>query len=104
MNGRLERIGAISDIPPLALLLPPLAATAFLWVTSPHDSETMAVVVAFLLLLLPWGSFLSWRAGTRDGLPVFAMIGGAYWVFFGLALLWAPREVFLDGSFSTFVP
>jgi hypothetical protein len=99
-----ERPATISDISPLALFLPPLAVIAFLGLTSPHETESTALVAAFALLLLPWGSFLCWRTGAREGLPVFAMIGATYWVFFGLALLWAPRELFLEGAFGTFVP
>jgi hypothetical protein len=91
------------DVSPLMLVLPPFGTVTALWLTGPNSSEPVAIVYAFLLLLMPWGSFLCWRQGSRDGLPVFAMIGGAYWVFFGLALLWGPRELYLAGSFGTYV-
>jgi hypothetical protein len=104
MTGSSRGRTSIMDVSPLMLVLPPFAVVTALWWSGPNSSEPAAIVYAFLLLLMPWGSFLCWRQGGRDGLPVFAMIGGAYWLFFGLALLWGPRELHLTGSFRTYIP
>src|SRR5207247_8125619 len=98
-----QRIGII-HVSPLWLLVPPLAVTSAFWLTSPNASEPAAFIYASLLLLMPWGSFLCWRQGTRQGLPVFAMIAGTYWLFFGLAMFSGSRELYLAGSFGTYVP
>ena len=67
------RNAAIAELSPGALLLPPLAATALLWFTSPNSVEPTATVYGSGLLLMSWGSLLCWRQGSREGLPVFAV-------------------------------
>lgn len=100
----IPRGATIADVSPGSLLLPPVAATILLWITSTNPFETSASVYAFLLLLIPWGSYLCWRKGRRDGLPMFAMVGGAYWVYFALALFWGQRVLYLAGTVRFFVP
>lgn len=104
MTARSERSAGIVDVSPLALIVPPAAITAGLWATSPNTTEPTALAYAFVLLLMPWGSVLVWRRGTREGLPVFAMIGATFWVYFGLALLWGSRELSLVTSAAAYIP
>jgi hypothetical protein len=91
MTPQTSRHVTVTDIPPVWLLVPPVAATGFLWAMSPNELETSGVVYAFFLMIIPWGSYLYWQQGRRDRLPLFAMVSGAYWVYFALALFWGQR-------------
>jgi hypothetical protein len=81
---------------PWELLLPPVAVTGFLWLTRKNEVPPEAVLYAFFLLLIPWYSFLIWRQKQSVGLPVFAMIGLAYWWWFAIGLFWLDRELKLN--------
>ena len=94
----------MSDISPGALLVPPVVATALLWLTSPNPVETQGGIYAFVLLLIPWGSYLCWRQGRRDELPIFAMVAAAYWVYFALALFWGQRGFVGAAAFAMITP
>jgi hypothetical protein len=83
---------------PLAFLAVPVCVTAILWATRTSDVTPAGVLFAFLLLLIPSGSFFSWRQQRRGGLPVFALIGFAYWVFFAVGYFWLDRT--LDGRYG----
>jgi hypothetical protein len=78
---------------PLWLLGPPVGTILFLWVTRTSPVTTVGVLYAFLLLLFPWASFLSWRRQNRGGLPVFAMLGFVYWWWFAVGLFWLERTL-----------
>jgi hypothetical protein len=82
-----------SSLTPWALLLPPAAVTAFLWVTRASDVTTLGVLDAFLLFLIPWVSLLIWRQNRSGGLPIFALVGFVYWWFFTIALFWLDQVV-----------
>ena len=82
---------AISPGAPLLLFGPPMGTILFLWVTRTSPVTTLGVLYAFLLLLFPWGSFLSWRQQNRGGLPVFAMVGLVYWWWFAVGMFWLNR-------------
>ena len=56
---------------------------------------TVGVLYAFLLLLFPWASFLSWRQQNRGGLPVFAMVGFVYWWWFAIGMFWLERTLWV---------
>src|SRR5215210_5522281 len=101
MTNRSARISRITEVSPALLIMPPVLATLFLWVTGINEVETAAVCYAFLLLVLPWGSYVCWRDGGRVELPMFAMVGGAYWVYFALALFWGHRTLIGAASFAT---
>jgi len=78
---------------PLWLLGPPAGTIVILWVTRTSPVTTLGVLYAFLLLLLPWASFLSWRQQNRRGLPVFAMLGFVYWWWFAVGMFWLERTL-----------
>jgi hypothetical protein len=82
---------AVSLGVPLGLLGPSVGTIVFLWVTRTSPVTTAGVLYAFLLLLLPWASFLSWRQQNRAGLPVFAMVGFVYWWWFAVGMFWLER-------------
>jgi hypothetical protein len=81
----------VSAEAPLCLLGPPVGTIVFLWVTRASPVTTVGVLYAFLLLLFPWVSFLSWRQQKRGGLPVFAMLGFVYWWWFAIGMFWLER-------------
>lgn len=83
----------VSSLTPWTLLLPPAAVTALLWLTRASEITPTGVLCAFLLFLFPWGSFLAWRQGKKEGLPTFAMLGFVYWLFFAIGLFWLGREL-----------
>src|SRR5436190_11656676 len=103
MTPQTGRHVTVTDVPPVWLLVPPVAATGFLWAMSTNELETSAVVYAFFLMIMPWGSYLYWQQGRRDRLPLFAMVSGAYWVYFALALFWGQRT-FSAAAFAAITP
>jgi hypothetical protein len=104
MTHQTARRATITEISPILLMMPPVVATAVLRATSANPIETAAVVYAFLLLLMPWGSYLCWRQGRREDLPIFAMIAGAYWVYFALPLFWGERTFTVATKFAAITP
>jgi hypothetical protein len=83
----------VSPESPLWLLGPPVGTIVFLWVTRTSPVTAVGVLYAFLLLLVPWASFLSWRQQNRGGLPVFAMLGFVYWWWFAVGMFWLERTL-----------
>src|SRR5579862_7722761 len=83
----------ISSETPLWLLGPPVATIMFLWSTRISPVTTLGVLCAFVLLLLPWASFLVWRQQNRGGLPVFAMVAFVYWWWFAIGMFWLERTL-----------
>jgi hypothetical protein len=81
----------ISAESPLWLLGPPAGTIVFLWLTRTSPVTTVGLLYAFLLLLVPWASFLRWRQQNRGGLPVFAMLGFVYWWWFAVGMFWLER-------------
>ena len=90
--------GVIS-LSPVSLLVPPLCVTAIMWLTSPIAVTTYEVLCALFLLLLPWVSFLVWRQQEVRGLPVFAMVGFAYWWYFAIGLFWLERVLWVGRGY-----
>src|SRR5882724_3346662 len=82
---------------PLSLIAPPLGVTALLWMTRANPVTSDGVFCSFCLLLLPWGAFRVWREEERGGLPVFAMVGMAYWWYFVIGMFWLSRVALVGG-------
>ena len=104
MTSVMPRRGTIAELSFGSLLLPSVAVTGLLWWTSTNPVEISAGVFAFLLLLIPWGSYLCWRQVSRSALPIFSMVAGAYWVYFALALFWGQRGLGAATRFATITP
>ena len=64
----------------------PAFATGVLYLARLSDVSMMQLLIAFALLLLPWQAYLSWRRGSRDALPVFAMLAFMYWLYYAVPL------------------
>ena len=71
------------------LYLPPIAITSLLWCSSPNEVTGIQAVCAFCILLFGWYSYQMWKHRKNETLPLFAMIAGAHWIYFGLPLFGA---------------
>jgi hypothetical protein len=85
------------EVPPATLVIPPVAATAVLWLTAAQSVQAFSVLCSFLMVLMAWGSFVHWQHGAKDRLPMFAMVAAAYWLAFGVPLFWGGRTIYLYG-------
>ncbi len=72
--------------PILWVLGVPLVATSLLYLVSLNDVLLVQFILAFVLLLLPWRAYVSWRRGGVPALPVFALLSLMYWVYYALPL------------------
>jgi len=70
----------------------PLITTGVLIATSVNNNSFIQVALAFILLLIPWTAYQSWRTGKAYGLPIFSMIAGLHWLYFAVALFWGNRR------------
>ncbi len=77
------------------VLLPPLAATCFLWTSSRHPVGWIGFLSAVFLAVAPWRSFLAWRRRPDLALPLFALISFVYWLYFGFALFWGEYSILM---------
>jgi hypothetical protein len=87
----MRSLSRVSAEAPLWLLGPPVGAILILWVTRTSPVTTVGVLYAFLLLLFPWTSLLSWWQQNRGGLPIFAILGFVYWWWFTIGMFWLER-------------
>lgn len=75
-------------VPSLTL---PLVVTAFLYLTSDNSITQIQLFCAWLLLLLPWHFFYSWKEKRGAYLPFFSMLSFMYWLYFALPLFWGEH-------------
>src|SRR5258708_6145962 len=73
----------------------PTATIAVLYAIRLGDVSLTQVVLAWLLFLLPWRSYVRWREGGREELPIFAMLGFMFWVTYGLPVFLEEHVLFL---------
>src|SRR5438132_6831214 len=76
----------------LALLFP-LAVNALLWMTSINEITPLAGLAATVLFCLPYFSFLHWQRQSNNRVPLFAIVGGVYWLYYAPSLFWGDRYV-----------
>jgi hypothetical protein len=72
--------------PFLLVLGLPLAITSLLYLARLNEVSLAQLVISFLLLLLPWQSYVSWRHGGREALPVFPLLAFMYWLYYAVPL------------------
>src|SRR5215469_6404136 len=75
------------------VLLLPALITAFFWVTSWNEVSTEQGILAFLLLAFPCWLYTDWRENGRFQLPLLALIGAMYWLFFAVPAFWGDRII-----------
>jgi hypothetical protein len=72
--------------PFVAAVAVPLIVTSLLYLVRLNDVSLSQCVIAFALLLLPWQDYRKWRQAGRSSLPIFAMLGLMYWLYYGVPL------------------
>ena len=77
----------------VVFMLPPAALTTLFWVTSQHAVPPLAIVLAFLLAVLPWVFYVQWHGHGRTVLPLFALIASMYWIYYVPAVFWGDWAV-----------
>ena len=82
----------------------PVSVTAFLWYSSPNTISLLQGGLAFVLLGLPWHSYLVWKSGARREIPLFTMVGSAYWLYYAFPLFWGDRVLVTGGRFQQLLP
>ena len=70
----------------LYLLIPPIAITLLLWLTSNNDVSLLQGTVSLILLLIPWSLYCAWKRGNKSSLPVLSLITFMYWLYYVLPL------------------
>ena len=53
----------------------------------------LQLVLAIILLLVPWSYYLKWKQHQEPGLPIFAILSFMYWIYFALSLFFGARTV-----------
>jgi hypothetical protein len=86
---RQHRFGTRATLP----LVVPTVVTGFLWLTSRNNLSSTQVFAAFILLLIPWLSYLNWRTKRTSLIPLFSAVSGLYWLYFAVPLFWDDRLV-----------
>jgi len=64
----------------------PFVATSLLYLGRLNEVSLAQLLIAFVLLLLPWQAYVTWRRGGIPAVPVFAMLGFMYWLYYAVPL------------------
>lgn len=73
----------------------PLIITTLLWATRLYEVSPPQVAAAFILCWIPWAAYQEWIRGTREKIPLFALIGAVYWVAYAVPLFWLKHGITL---------
>ena len=71
----------------------PIILTAVLWGTSLNDVTVPQIFAGFILCWIPWAAYREWSHGTREGIPLFVLIGAMYWLAYAVPLFWLRHDV-----------
>ncbi len=82
-----------SHVSPGQALLFPALATVVCWYLSPNEITSVQAILAFLILLMPWVSYLSWRQQKGRDFPLFAMLAAMHWIYFAQPLFFGDRAI-----------
>ena len=74
-------------------VIPPFLLTAFLWFTSENDISSLQLLLALMLLYIPWISYISWKRHGHEVLPLFAMLAFMYWLYYTVPFFWTDRFI-----------
>jgi hypothetical protein len=67
----------------------PFTVTMILWLTRANAITISQLVLCLALFALPWYSYIRWKEQKREQLPIFAIIGFMYWLYYALAMFWS---------------
>src|SRR5580704_9084462 len=73
----------------------PFIVTAVLWATSLYEVSLPQVIAAFILSWIPWAAYREWVRGTRETIPLVALIGAVYWLAYAVPLFWLKHGISL---------
>jgi hypothetical protein len=76
----------------VALALPALLVTCFLWQTRLNEVGWVEILCSGLLLTFAWAAFRQWRDGGMRFVPMELVLSFGYWVYFGLGVFWGVRK------------
>jgi hypothetical protein len=62
------------------------------WMTSINPVTTAQVLLSFVLALMPWKSYLTWRKGPWESFPLFSVMAAMYFFLRRTRLLGRPRS------------
>jgi len=68
----------------LVAILPPVLLTGLLWTSAWGTVRPIEVLLTLPMVLLPWASFVAWRRESEERFPLFALVGGMFWIYYGL--------------------
>jgi hypothetical protein len=97
----LTQFQSLREWPMLPDVVVPLLVTVLLSFSSSYDVTLAQIGAAFLLCWLPWASYRKWCRGERKGIPLFALLGGMYWLAYVLPLFWVRHEIGLVSGRKT---
>jgi hypothetical protein len=82
----------LSASPGLALSVPAMA-TSFCWCVSPNEVTMVQAALAFVLLVLPWWSYLDWKQANSRDFPLYTILASMNWIYFVLPLFFGDRII-----------
>jgi hypothetical protein len=77
----------------ISYALPPIGLCLVFYWFSPNDILLAQWILALLLTTIPWVAYLNWKRNRDEKLPIFALIGFVYWIYYPLSLFWGARTV-----------
>ncbi|HKE57698.1 MAG TPA: hypothetical protein VKB46_13385 [Pyrinomonadaceae bacterium] len=80
----------------LFVLSAPLPVLGLLYWTSANRVTLAQFCLSALLLYFPWLTYINWRKGGRTELPLFAIISGMYFLYYGLPMFWGDLAIDSD--------
>ena len=83
----------VSQLSPFEIFVPPAIITGLMWFTKANPVTLVELACSYVMLQLVIGSYLLWKQQNRANLPLFAMIGAVYWIYFALTMIWGGRLI-----------
>jgi hypothetical protein len=77
----------------------PVVITGALWATSAYQLSLPQLGAALILCWIPWAAYQQWHRGSRQGLPLFAMIAAMHWLGYAVPLFWGSHGIGLATGF-----
>lgn len=87
-----ERLSRSWLVPLTRAALLALLVTALLWWTRLNPVTAGQAFLSYLLLVIPCFAYLRWKQ-QRETLPLFALIGFMYWIYYVLVLFWGDLTI-----------
>jgi len=69
----------------------PTVVTVLLYLARLGDVTFVQLVLSYVLLVIPWKSYLNWRRSGQYLLPIFSIISGLYWLYYAVPLFLEDR-------------